>query len=100
VTVKGQGHDPNIFKAHYFENGLRQRFSFNRATSPSPTLHISCKKFTWRIYALPEHLLVGHGKGKVFSTISRNITLRNSMEVLQDSDATQQHVREAGVKLV
>jgi len=21
--VKGQGHDPNIFKAHYFKNGSR-----------------------------------------------------------------------------
>jgi len=23
VTVKGQGRDPNIFKARYFENGSR-----------------------------------------------------------------------------
>ena len=23
VTLKGQGRDPNIFNAHYFENGLR-----------------------------------------------------------------------------
>jgi len=24
VTVKGQGRDPNIFKARYFENGSRE----------------------------------------------------------------------------
>jgi len=23
VTFKGQGHDPNIFKAYYFKNGSR-----------------------------------------------------------------------------
>ena len=58
MTFRVQGRDPNIFKARYFENGLRYRFSFNRAPSPSPTLHKSCTKFTWRIYALSERLLV------------------------------------------
>jgi len=38
------GRDPSIFKARYFENGLRQRLSFNGEPSPSPTLHKSCKK--------------------------------------------------------
>jgi len=23
MTLKGQGGDPNVFKAHYFDNGLR-----------------------------------------------------------------------------
>jgi len=58
VTFRVQGRDPNIFKARYFENGLRQRFSFNESPSPSPTLHKSCTKFTWRIYAHSECLLV------------------------------------------
>jgi len=31
MTTKGQGHDPNIFKARYFENGLKQRLSYNGA---------------------------------------------------------------------
>ena len=32
VTLKGQGHDPNMFKARYFENGSRYRLGYNRAT--------------------------------------------------------------------
>jgi len=31
VTVKGQGRDPNIFKARYFENGSRYRLGYNGA---------------------------------------------------------------------
>jgi len=31
VTAKGQGRDPNIFKAHYFENGSRYRLGYNGA---------------------------------------------------------------------
>jgi len=31
---------------------------FNGAPSPSPTVYKSCKKFTWRTYALAERLLV------------------------------------------
>jgi len=31
MTVKGQGGDPNMFKAHYFENGSRQRLGYNGA---------------------------------------------------------------------
>ena len=50
--------DPNIFQARYFENGSRYRLGFIGAPSPSPTLYKSCKKFTWRIYALSERLLV------------------------------------------
>jgi len=29
VTMKGQGRDPNIFEARYFENGLRYRLGYN-----------------------------------------------------------------------
>jgi len=29
--MKGQGRDPNIFKADYFENGSRQRLGYNGA---------------------------------------------------------------------
>ena len=50
--------NPNIFKARYFKNGSRWRLGFNGAPSPSPSLYKSCKKFTWRIYALSERLLV------------------------------------------
>jgi len=31
MTIKGQGRDPNIFKARYFENGSRQRLGYNGA---------------------------------------------------------------------
>jgi len=31
VTLKGQGGDPNIFKARYFENGSRYRLGYNGA---------------------------------------------------------------------
>jgi len=31
LTLKGQGRDPNIFKARYFENGSRWRCGYNRA---------------------------------------------------------------------
>ena len=29
VTQKGQGHDPNIFGAHYLDNGWRYRLGAN-----------------------------------------------------------------------
>jgi len=58
MTFKGQGHDLNIFKARYFENGSRYRLGFNRAPSPSQLYIKAVKKFTWWIYALSEHLLV------------------------------------------
>jgi len=29
VTLKGQGHDPNMFDAHYLENGWRRRLGDN-----------------------------------------------------------------------
>jgi len=38
-TFKGQGRDPNIFKARYFKNSSRLRLGFNGAPSPSPTLY-------------------------------------------------------------
>jgi len=60
MTFKGQGRDPNIVKACYFENGSRQRLGFNWAPSPSPTHCKSCKKITWRTYALSERILVMH----------------------------------------
>jgi len=31
VTLKGQGRDPNILKARYFENGSRYRLGYNGA---------------------------------------------------------------------
>jgi len=31
VSLKGEGHDPNIFNAHYFENGSRWRLGYNAA---------------------------------------------------------------------
>jgi len=31
VTLKGQGRDPNIFKARYFKNGSRLRLGYNGA---------------------------------------------------------------------
>jgi len=36
----------------------RDRLGFNREPSPYPTLYKSCKKFTWRISAFSERLLV------------------------------------------
>jgi len=41
-----------------FRKRLDIETQFNGAPSPSPTLHKSCTKFTWRIYALSERLLV------------------------------------------
>jgi len=57
VISKGQGRDPNIVKAFYFENGSRYRPGFNGSPSPSPSIK-AVKKFTWRTYALSERLLV------------------------------------------
>ena len=52
MTFKGQGRDPDIFKASYFEN------SFNGSPSPSQPYIKAVTKFTWRIYVLSERLLV------------------------------------------
>jgi len=44
VTEKGQGRDPNIFKARYFENGSRYRLDFNGAPYFLPQLYIKAVK--------------------------------------------------------
>jgi len=31
MTLKGQSRDPNIFMAHYFESGSRQKLGYNGA---------------------------------------------------------------------
>jgi len=31
VTLKGQGHGPNMFGAHYLKNGWRYRLGYNKA---------------------------------------------------------------------
>jgi len=33
VTLRGQDHDPNMFCAHYLENGWRYRLGYNEARS-------------------------------------------------------------------
>jgi len=30
MTLKGQGRDPKMFRAHYLENGWRYRLGYNR----------------------------------------------------------------------
>jgi len=58
MTFNGQGRDPNMFKAHYFENGSRYRLGFNGTLCPSQHYIKAVKKFTWQICALSERLLV------------------------------------------
>jgi len=48
MTVKGQGRDPNIFKARYFENGSRQRLGYSGAPIRNGMRGIKWSRDRWR----------------------------------------------------
>jgi len=48
VTVKGQGRDPNIFKARYFENGSRET-QLQRAPIGNGMRGIEWSRDWWRL---------------------------------------------------
>jgi len=48
VTVKGHGHDPNIFKARYFENGSRLKLGYSGAPIGNDMRSIEWSRDRWR----------------------------------------------------
>ena len=48
MTQKGQGHDPNIFGAHYLDNGWRYGLGANGAPMGNDYLGIKWSRDRWR----------------------------------------------------
>jgi len=48
VTQKGQGHDPNIYGAHYLDNGSRYGLGANGAPMGNGYLGIKWSRVRWR----------------------------------------------------
>jgi len=48
MTLKGQGHDPNMFGAHYLRNGWRHQLGDNRAPIGNGYLGMKWSRDRWR----------------------------------------------------
>ena len=61
MTQKGQGHNPNIFGAHYLDNGWRYGLGANGALIGNDYLGIKWSRDRWR-----HPTLKGQGRASIY----------------------------------